>query len=399
MTDLEAPGWDDIAERFERMCLHDARRRAGRWALATLRERLGEDWLGRAVERSDGSFPLGLHLLGSHTLAVVEALEWAQRLDLCAGWDGHGFILRDLRRDPRTARILHTRAQLLVAAVACQLGWGVALEPSGRDRPPADVHLSTPADEISVEVRVLTQSESGREQFAAAESGSEWLMMLGIQEHVWISGKLNRHPRPAERREIERFVRRNAAAAHSGEKPRLALDGIALALVDRAAAAGTLSGPTVRENLFERMVSAIAAKARRMQNSGAEWLHITVLTGLRAFTPWGKSPLAEKLSMMMAALDEALGDDRPAGIVLCSGAGLTPEVKAEDAAQAHGSALRRPINPLSGRETLIMAFQPSAQGTIAAWHAIADTEERWLEWALQRYGLPSVAELVSAASG
>ena len=47
MTDLEAPGLDDIAERFERMCLHDARRRAGRWALATLRERLGENWLGR----------------------------------------------------------------------------------------------------------------------------------------------------------------------------------------------------------------------------------------------------------------------------------------------------------------------------------------------------------------
>jgi hypothetical protein len=168
-------------------------------------------------------------------------------------------------------------------------------------------------------------------------------MMPGIQEHVWISGKLDHHLTPAERREIERFVKRNAAAAHSGEKPRLQLDGIALALVDRAAAAGTLSGPTVRENLFEQMVSAIAAKAHRMQNSGAEWLHITVLTGLWAFTPWGKSPPAEKLSTMMAALDEALGDDRPTGIVLCSGAGLTPEVKAEDATQAHGSALRRPI--------------------------------------------------------
>ncbi len=236
--------------------------------------------------------------------------------------------MRDLRRDPRTARILHTRAQLLVAAVACQLGWGVALEPSGSDRPPADVHLVTPAGEISVEVRVFTQSESGREQFAAAESGSEWLMMLGIQEHVWISGKLDRHLTPAERREIERFVKRNAAAAYSGEKPRLQLDGIALALVDRAATAGTLSGPTVRESLFERMVSAIAARARRMQNSGAEWLHITVLTGLWAFTPWGTSPLAEKLATMMAALDEALGDDRPAGIVLYSGAGLTPEVNA-----------------------------------------------------------------------
>ncbi len=53
------------------MCLHDARRRAGQWTLATLRERLGEDWLARTAERSDGSFPLGLDLLGSHTLAVV----------------------------------------------------------------------------------------------------------------------------------------------------------------------------------------------------------------------------------------------------------------------------------------------------------------------------------------
>ncbi len=54
------------------MCLHDARRRAGQWTLATLRKRLGEDWLARTAERSDGSFPLGLDLLGSHTLAVVK---------------------------------------------------------------------------------------------------------------------------------------------------------------------------------------------------------------------------------------------------------------------------------------------------------------------------------------
>lgn len=36
MTDLEAPGWDDIAERFEQVCLHDARRRTGKWPISAV---------------------------------------------------------------------------------------------------------------------------------------------------------------------------------------------------------------------------------------------------------------------------------------------------------------------------------------------------------------------------
>ncbi len=100
--------WEDAASWLARAGRRDAYDRAARWALDTLRRRLGDDWLARATANADGDVPFGLHLLGSHTLALVDALEWALRLQLADEWKGSATFLRDLRHDPRAARILHS---------------------------------------------------------------------------------------------------------------------------------------------------------------------------------------------------------------------------------------------------------------------------------------------------
>ena len=346
MPESVPPGWTDVAALLARADRHDAYARAGFWALEMLHERLGEDWLPRAVSKSDGSFPLALDLLGSHTLALAEALEWAIQLELSTDCDGWADVLRDLRRDPRTARLLHTRAQITVAGVASRLGWAAKLEPSRENRRPADVAFSAPTGTVSVEIRVLTHSVSARERFAAVESESNWLTMLGLKEGIWIGGKLERHLTPSERRTVEDFVKSNAARVAAGERPSLALDGVSLTLASRATDAGALHSPTVKEDLFWRMVGTIADKAEKMEESGAQWLHITALTGLWAFTVWGQSPLDEKLRIMMSALDDVLGDRKPEGIVLCSAAGLAASATEEKAQMSNGVALRRVIRPL-----------------------------------------------------
>jgi hypothetical protein len=399
MPESELPEWNGMAARLKRADRHDAYANAGFWALEMLHERLGEDWLPRAFSKSDGAFPLALDLLGSHTLALAEALEWAIQLELSTDSNGWADVLRDLRRDPRTARLLHTRAQLTVAAVAARLGWAVELEPSRENRRPADLEFSAPTGTVSVEIRVLTQSLSARERFAAVESESDWLTMLGLKEGVWVGGRLERHLIPSERDAVEDFVRSNAARVAAGERPSLALDGVTLKLASRAADAGALHSPTIKEDLFWRMIGAIAEKAEKMRESGAQWLHITALTGLWRFTVWGQSPLDEKLTIMMSALDDALGDRKPEGIVLRSAAGLATSVTEETARTSDGVALRRVIRPLRARETLIMGFSPSAQAAIPAWQALADAEGDWLDWALDRYELPSIGEILPPPPG
>ncbi len=394
----ELPGWTEVAALLECAHRHETYAQAAYWALEMLHGRLGEDWLRRAVSKSEDGFPLALDLLGSHTLALAEALEWAIRLDLSSDWDGGADMLRDLRCDPRTARLLHTRAQLTVAAAASRLGWPVELEPSGENRRPADVKFSTPAGTAIAEIRVLTQSMGARERFAAAESESEWLTMLGLTEGIWIGGKLDRHLTPSERDTVEEFVKSNAAHVLEGKRPSLSLDGATLTLASRATDAGALHSPTVKEDLFWRMVHAIAEKAVKMKESGAQWLHITVLTGLWAFTVWAQSPLDEKLQIMMSALDDVLDDQKPEGIILCSAAGLAASTTEETAQTRNGVALRRAVRPLRARETLIMGFSPGAQAMIPAWQALADAEGDWLDWALDRYALPNIGEILPPSS-
>jgi len=66
-SDLPPVGWSEVGEWLDRNPRRDARYRAARWALDTLHEQLGDDWLERAVTSSDVGFPLNLHLLGTHT--------------------------------------------------------------------------------------------------------------------------------------------------------------------------------------------------------------------------------------------------------------------------------------------------------------------------------------------
>lgn len=395
--DRELPRcWSEIQEWFELTCEHDARARAGRWAISRLRELLGEDWLSRAVARDGEGYPLALLQLGSHLLALVEALEWALRLEISMDLEGRAKALRDLRRDPSPRRLLHSRAQLLLAGLAHRLGWPVALEIRREDQPPADVEIAAPTGSLNVEVRVLTQSNDARAKRAAADWTSDWLFALGCKHGVWIGGNLDRHPTDGEQIEIERIVEDNASIVHAGTPVELSMPGIELELSPRGAADQSLRGPAVKEDLFWRMVGAIAEKANKMQRSGAGWLHLTTLTGLWAFTSWAQSPLEEQLAVMTTALDGVLGDHKPDGIVLCSAAGMNQSgIKDESVKTKNGIALRRVINPVRVRGTLIMSFNPNGQAALPSWQALADTEADWLDWALNNRGLPSVADLLA----
>jgi hypothetical protein len=385
-------GWKEAYEWLDHSPGGDARDRAARWTLDTLRGRLGDDWLGRAAELDDEGFPIALHLLGSHTHALAEALEWALRLEMCDRWDGSADFLRDLIRNPTPGRILHSRSQLTQASLAERAGWPVALEPEGVGGAPADIRIAAPSGPLVVEIRVLMPSEFGQRQRVVAESVTDWLLRLGQRHKVWIGGNLGRDPDESERRQIEEFVRREAGRAGGGQRPRFSCREISLEIGGRGADALALSSPPLAEDLFTRMVRVIAEKAEKMSLSGAGWLHVTVLTGLWTFTPWGRGPLAGKAPVMSAALNEALGERCPAGIVLTSAASLAPDDMEEELAKGtEGIGVRVGVQALRGRESLIMPFRQDAVPTAEDWLVLARSESSWLSWALARRGLPKPA--------
>jgi hypothetical protein len=144
------------------------------------------------------------------------------------------------------------------------------------------------------------------------------------------------------------------------------------------------------------MVRAIADKTEKMGNSGAEWLHVTALTGLWPFTSWGRDQLDGKLETMSSALVASLQDRCPAGIVLTSAAGLAPEGTPEEVVRTQaGIALRTAAPPLRARESLILPFSEPSHRAGDDWLALARAESGWLSWALARKGLPDLPSVFS----
>ncbi len=386
--------WQEIRDLLNRHPERDTRCEVACWALSTLQEQLGDSWLKRATAMGDGDFPLGLHLLSGHNHALAEALEWALRLELCRDWDGSADFLRDLVNDPRPSRILHSRSQLAQASFAERLGWPVALEPSSDLGTPADLLFITPVGPVTTEIRVLVQSDFGRSQRETAQRNTDWLFWLGLEHGVWIGGELARDPGEDERHEIEAFVRKSAEVQPGG-RPRFERPGIFLELAGRDSSGPPLTSPLGDEELFGRMARVIGDKAHKMAASGAQWLHVTVLSGLWSFTAWGRAPLDHKLSTMSASLLDALGDRRPAGVILTSAASLAPEDMQEEIVRGDsGIALRSRAQPVRARESLILPLLEEAQPSAEHWLALARAESGWLDWALERRGLPRLGDLI-----
>jgi hypothetical protein len=392
---LPAAGWSEVGEWLDRGGRLDARYQAARWALETLQAQLGDDWLERAARASDGGFPLNLDLLGAHTHALAEALEWALRLEMCRLWDGSADFMRDLIQNPTPGRIRHSQSQLLQASLAARLGWPVVLEPEKMPGAPADLEIATPSGPMVVEIRVLTPRRFGEDQRAVAEGASNWLFDLHIKHGIWIGGRLGRDPDEEERLEIEDFVKREAPNAKAGARPRYTSADISLALTPPGTTAPAVTGPPVREDLFTRMVRTLAAKVERMETLSAGWLHATVMTGLWAFTPWGGGRLADKAPTMSAALSEALGGRVPQGLILTLAASLAPDdFKVETAESPAGVSFRTGVSPLRARESLVLPFTPEGAAQAARWLEVARSEEGWLPWALSQKGLPSLDEML-----
>lgn len=373
----------------------EAYHRAGSWALERLETHLGTDWPQRAAARNE-ELPLALHRLGSHPMALAQALDWALALTELAALPGFADVLADLR-DVRAARTLHTELQLLVAAHAQRLGHAVRLEPSvpGATRP-ADVAITADnGHELIIETRVLTESDRSRARREAIDDLMDRLRAMAWSRGTWLSGTVSRLLSDVELRLIDDWICDQSVDVGAREPLSLELPHISLRLSPRDAPIGRLTSPPLDEALLPRMSRAIQDKAALMSESRALWLRIVPLTGIWPLTPWGVSPLRDKLSLIHDAL--AASGNTPPGIVLSSAAGRYDGTVDEETVRLdpRAAAVRRAVSPGRARETLVIAFS-THPAEVDTWIALADAERDWLPWAMGRHGLPSWAEIVGA---
>ncbi|MGC9222198.1 MAG: hypothetical protein ACP5H2_12820, partial [Solirubrobacteraceae bacterium] len=115
-------------------------------------------------------------------------------------------------------------------------------------------------------------------------------------------------------------------------------------------------------------------------------------------TDWAQLPLAEKLEKLASEIRSSLAGNRPAGVVVSSGAGLyAGEVAEETVRTSSGTAIRRPVRPLRARETLIMPISDESRDATDRWEALLDMEVGWLPWVLDKFELPELAEILPPA--
>jgi hypothetical protein len=234
------------------------------------------------------------------------------------------------------------------------------LEPAGV-RTPADVAFTTrEGRRVVVEARAVFPDDTWRAEQTRTDKLFERVRAVETAHRVQVTGSFGRL---LEDDEIDELVGRlidHAGLVRIGAgTPHLRMSGAQLQVHPRDTQNGGLSGPAMRGDMWARLGDRVAEKATKAREAGVSWLRLDARNGIWQLTHWSQSHLREKLQALRGIAQEALaGLD---GLVLSSGALLGQGDYADEEValeEAGAIALRRMIEPLRVRETLIIPAEP-----------------------------------------
>jgi len=391
------PTWSWLRGSLQRSTRSEAGRSAGIWALDVLEEVLGEDWLGRVIER-EGRPPDSFLYVSAHAVAFLQVLELALRLKLLEAVPGMGRVRADLARDPVGSRRAHTSLLLEVASLALRQGELVAVESKTSGSPnPADILL---AGALPVETFVILMDDAMRKNRAYSSQVGNQVIQIGLRHDVWISGKLAECLDAAETSTWLAVLEETAAQVEADGIER-AVDheagSVRVTSLSRShTASAPFSGPDEVGRGWPRVASKLRDKAVQAQASGATWLRVDLMDGLWQFSPWGQSALPDKTEAIAdwtrQALASAVGLN---GVVVTCGSALAEGQFVADfySGEAGVLGMRRIIDVWRVREAIIIPLAPRSLQDAGRWLALYDDEGLWLDWALERVGLPPAKDV------
>jgi hypothetical protein len=337
-----------------------------------------------------------------HPVAYFELIELALWLEVLSGCEGFADLLRSLKRDARDDVVPHLRLELEVGALAAAAGYGVRFErpiPDSSKNSDVTIDLDN-GQSLLVETRVVLQDDR-----AVAINHFTDLAFRSIQDicqeyEVECSGHITEvldDPRLAE---LLDTVESHARLVKVGfVTPRVSLHGANLRVGQPGTSADRrLHGPALTSDLWPRIADRLEKKARQTKGARNVWLRMCALQGLWLFTHWATLPLSDKLVAMRENILCNLSDHPHVGGVVISSASAWPQGTIdpdEYRDEAGGHALRCAIPPMMARETLIVPLHTDGETRRQArvWRDLYATEPGWLDHALDKFELPTVAQI------
>jgi hypothetical protein len=377
----------------------DARHQVGAWAMGLVRSALGEDWPRRWHERH-GHLPAFVLDPATSASAYAQLVETWLRLHSLAGTLRLGRLTREWSRHLEPIQMRHTSMQLEVAALARSLGAGVefetptALPATSR---PADAVISAQGTQLIAECFCVYSDQDTSQAMAYDSSIGRRLNMIGLD--VRLSGHYDVRLPPDETEELLVQVQQAAAGVLADGVPRDVIrPGIEFRLAPWSDPDGTevmLEGPSTPGAEWRRARGIINGKAQDWTGSPLPaWLRFDLLDGTWLFSNWARRPLPDKTEWMAALLADAVAGTDVAGVVASCGSRLDPSAQDESYVGTGGIVgLRRRLDPLRVRETIIVPLSEAGAGHKQLWASLYDAEPGWIPGALRSAALPGLEDI------
>lgn len=381
--------WDGIRARMADSSRSEGGRAAGVWAIDQLRAILGEHWSG--LENSEY-----LQIAFMNSDAFGQLLDFALRLRLLSDKSGMAKIRRELSRNVKPERRLHTQLLLNVASLAVQCGQEVAMEKTMPSKTaPTDLVITNKYGTFGIEVFAVGLDISMRTGMFYSERIEEELDQIRLMHDVEIIGSLNTILTESATQEWLALIGESALrVSEDGEARTLKHSVSSVTILPRKNTGGieiSFTGPLILGKTNARLYGKLVEKAQQAVNAGATWIRVDVLDGLWQFTPWATQPIYYKGEAMAAKVSKALSKIVGLhGAVLSSGSVMSYSPIDDEFVQLSGGGFAMSLNlPLSrARETIIIPLQPKCEKETALWVEMYKCEPIWLDRALKTVGLP-----------
>jgi len=403
--------WADWAGMIDQAAVTPAGRGVVQWAVDEMAGFYGDEWFARHARArhlpvmSLYDFPL------SSPIAVVRLVERAARIALLPNdvsvqlTDGPNGI----RRSPSVDEFEHLEVVLEVIGLALRAGWTIEAEvPTTRGRLP-DLRLTRGT--MSYTVEVTTQGTD--REFQAVERQGDLLhsQQFTIEFHfkVECTTRLSRLLTEAEFNGfLAALVEAGRSTGQSGTVSEVDLDWASATVYpegNRPADESIHNGPLLSGDLWPRFGQRLREKAERTAGGDPAWIRIDENGGLLLLTPAVHLPIGDQLSLLEQYVTAELeGFPHVRGVVISHGAlpdwiPSQPQPAVQN--QLTGSAaLERRLPGARRRRTFVIPVRRSGlflPGQHLAFDAARwyDDEPRWLDWALNGLGQPSLTRLVT----
>jgi len=407
--EIPLPTWNYWRELIGSAARSQAWRTVGLWAVDLLQERLGEQWPQRAWEKF-GRLPAGIELAPTHPVAFAELAELALRLELCRDCERFPRVRRTLASNANEDEVAHLRMQLEVATLALHASHAVEFEPivpGGGRRGDLQLNLAGDASAL-VETRAILMTEQMRRAQRFSDDMFDAIRAIGFRHGVECEGEITRVLDEQQTSVLLGDLARHAGLVARGiTLPAFRAHGVSLNVRPGAGIGGGLKGPATGGDAWPRLATRLRQKAEQTRGAEGVWLRLDVRAGLWQFTDWAREDLPAKLVLLHHNVSSVLVEQpHVAGVVMTPGSVLAQGTFTNDDHEGVDGAfaLRRLITPLRGRETMGMPLGRDEETLRLAgvWRDLYAGEPRWLDDALDAFGLPRSDEVFAvhdASSG